>query len=122
MTTAAESAAPEVPTGVAGVHSSSEIGTVWVTWTAPHDNNSTITTYEIMYTLTGVTPASEEAVNATGNPASTFFNITGLTTGSGYTFKVRAINDIGPGAWSAESDEVGPTLKRFQCMLGKGLG
>lgn len=70
------------------------------------DNNSTITTYEVTHTRTGVTPASKEAVNATGTPAPTFVNVTGLITGAGYTFKVRAINDVGSGAQSAESDEV----------------
>lgn len=102
-----EGAVPEAPTDVYGVQLSAEIGTVWVAWTAPEDNNSMITKYEIMYT--GVTPAYVGAVNTSDSPASTFVNITGLSTGSGYTFKVRAINSFGWGAESEESDEVRST-------------
>ena len=79
-------------------------------WTAPEDNNSTITQYEVMYTRTGVIPAYVRAVNTSDSPAPTSVNVTGLSIGSGYTFKVRAINSFGWGAESEESDEVRSTV------------
>lgn len=105
-----EGAVPGAPTNVYGVQLSPERGTVRVAWTAPEDNNSTITQYEVMYTPTGVISTYVGAVNTSDSPASTSVNITSLSTGSGYTFKVRAINGFGWSAESEESDEVRPTV------------
>lgn len=105
-----EGAVPGPPTDVYGVQLSPERGTVWVAWTASDDNNSTITQYEIIYTRTDVIPANVGAVNTSVSPASTSVNVTGLSTGSGYIFKVRAINSFGWGAESDESDEVRSTV------------
>lgn len=69
--------------------------------------------YEITYNRTVQSDgdgASEGTVNTTGNPAPTFVNVTGLITGSGYTFAVRAINSIGGGALSEGSEEVSTQL------------
>lgn len=98
-------AIPGTPTDVYGLQILSETGQVWVQWTAPADNNSTITTYEVTHNRTGATPSSE-TVNTAGSPAPTSLNVTGLTTGSVYTFAVRAINAVGVGALSVASDEV----------------
>lgn len=104
---------PEAPTDVHGIQSPSEPGTMLVEWTTPVDNNSTITTYEVTSTLTGISPVSEEVFNVTSanvtdviSPVPTSVNVTELITGSGYTFRVRAINSVGAGAQSVESDEV----------------
>lgn len=112
----AESDVPGAPTNVYGVQLSRERGTVRVAWTAPEDNNSTITHYEIRYTHTGVTPAYVGAVNTSDSSVSTSVNVTGLSTGSGYTFNVRAINSFGWGAESEESDEV-YTFHRFGLLM-----
>lgn len=104
---------PEAPTGVYGLQSSSQRGTVLVEWTAPVDNNSTISTYEVTSTRSGVSPVVEDAFNVTSanltdvmSPAPTSVNVTDLMTGSGYTFRVRAINNVGAGPQSVESNEV----------------
>lgn len=97
-----------MPTSVSGTQSG--LRTAVVSWDEPEDNNATITMYEITYNRTvqsGGDGVREGAVNTTGNPAPTDVNVTGLLTGSGYTFAVRAINSVGGGALSEGSDEVG---------------
>lgn len=98
---------PEAPTSVYGTQSG--LRTAIVSWDAPEDNNTTITMYKITYNRTvqsGGDGASELAVNTTGSPAPTSVNVTGLITGSGYTFAVRAINSVGHSTLSEGSDEV----------------
>lgn len=103
---------PEAPTSVYGTQSG--LQTTAVSWDAPGDNNATITMYEITYNRTvesGGDGANEGAVNITGNPAPTSVIVSGLITGSGYTFAVRAVNSVGGGALSEGSDEVNSKLK-----------
>lgn len=97
---------PGTPTDVYGVQISSGIGKVWVRWTAPADENSTIFAYEVTYTESEGAVLGERGVNVTGNPPATSINLTDLRTDSAYTFYVRAINPAGAGAMSIPSDEV----------------
>ncbi|CAN0372277.1 unnamed protein product, partial [Ectocarpus sp. 13 AM-2016] len=92
---------PEAPTNVHGAQEG--LRAVAVSWEAPEDNNSTITMYKVTYNSTG---AHGGVVTATGSPPPTSTNITGLATGLGYTFAVRAINAVGAGAQSERSAEV----------------
>jgi len=75
-----------------------------VTWTAPAFNgNSPITGY-------AVTPyiASVPQTAVTFNSTATTQTVTGLSNGTTYTFTVAAINAVGTGAQSAESNAVTP--------------
>lgn len=93
-------------TDVYGIKVPSVSGQVWVRWTAPEDNNSSITSYQVTYKNTRTSPVSEATVTVTGNPARASLNVTGLSIGSGYIFYVRAVNAVGAGPSSEASDEV----------------
>ncbi|HEX4094086.1 MAG TPA: fibronectin type III domain-containing protein [Trebonia sp.] len=88
---------PAAPTATAGVTSAT------VTWTAPASNNSPITGYVITPYLGGVAQAAQ-----TFNSTATSQTLTGLTAGGSYTFTVAAINGIGTGAASPQSNAVIP--------------
>ncbi|WP_214109611.1 DUF7927 domain-containing protein [Acrocarpospora catenulata] len=88
---------PAAPTATAGVTSAT------VTWTAPESHGSTITGYVVTPYLNGVaqTPVSYDA-------STTTRTLTGLTAGASYTFTVAAVNAIGTGTASAQSNAVVP--------------
>lgn len=67
-------------------------------WTAPNMNRGTFRRYEVQRKLTS------EGASAWGNtqtPTSTGYTYTGLTAGTSYDFRVRAVNSVGPGDWSS---------------------
>ncbi|MBA2509553.1 MAG: fibronectin type III domain-containing protein [Nocardioidaceae bacterium] len=81
-------------------------GQATVRWAAPTDDGATpITEYRIQVrtgtvvvrTVTGVPAAATDAV------------VTGLTNGTAYNFRVRAVNAVGVGVLSAPSNAVTPT-------------
>lgn len=87
---------PDVPTGVsatAGIESSQ------VSFTAPGDNDSPITSYTVTSTPGGI--------EATGTASP--ITVTGLTAGTAYTFTVVATNAIGDSNPSSASNSVTPT-------------
>lgn len=73
-----------------------------VTWTAPaNDGGATITDYKI-----GITPSGgSETVTSHGGTTPPH-EITGLTDGTVYGVRVRAVNSEGDGAWSATLNQV----------------
>ena len=78
------------------------ISSLTPTWTAPAANGSPITSYTMQYSTdstfaTGVTTVS----NATSGSA-----ITGLTTGTAYYFRVKAINAIGESDYSTAGSQI----------------
>jgi hypothetical protein len=78
-----------------------------VQWTAPANNGgSAITRYEVQV----VNAATNVAVGAVRLAAAnaTQLTVTGLVNGTRYTFRVRAVNAIGVGALSANSNAVTP--------------
>ncbi|HEV2346280.1 MAG TPA: fibronectin type III domain-containing protein [Actinocrinis sp.] len=101
--TAAPPTAPAAPTGVTATAGN---GSASVTWTAPANGGSQITSYT-------VTPyAGNTALTSTtvvGNPAATSTTVPGLTNGTSYTFTVTATNAIGTSPASAASNAVTPT-------------
>jgi hypothetical protein len=84
--------APGAPTNVTALRGN---GQATVTWGAPDDDGgSEVTGYELEYSDNGqdwtpFTPATSPAV------------VTDLTNGTEYTFRVRALNDVGPGDWAS---------------------
>ena len=90
-------AAPAAPTATAGP------GSATVSWTAPPANGSPITGYVITPFLNGVaqSPQSFDA-------STTTRTLTGLTAGGTYRFTVAAVNAIGTGPASPQSNAVVP--------------
>jgi len=112
-------AAPAAPTAVAA---SAGNGTASVTWTAPSDGGSPLTSYTITPYAGGV---AQQATTISGNPPATSATITGLTNGTSYTFTVSATNAIGTGPASASSNAVTPssgTPSFVQQVSGHGHG
>ncbi|HEY2578581.1 MAG TPA: fibronectin type III domain-containing protein, partial [Streptosporangiaceae bacterium] len=88
---------PAAPTATAGITSAT------VTWVAPASNDSPITGYVVTPFLNGVaqTPLSYDA-------STTTRTLTGLTAGASYTFTVAAVNAVGTGPASPQSNAVVP--------------
>ena len=103
--TAQKPDAPAAPTLSSGDESLS------VSWTAPANNGSSITDYDVRYcdNSTGCDAASEwTALNDTGDNATdtgTTDTISSLTNGTAYQVQVRAGNSVGDSAWSASATE-----------------
>jgi hypothetical protein len=82
--------APSAPTGVSVEPAS---GQARVSWTAPSsDGGSALTSYTVTPFI-GSTAQTPKTV--TGSPLPTSTTVTGLTNGTGYTFKVTATNAAG---------------------------
>jgi len=91
---------PGAPT--IGVATATGATTATVAFTAPvSDGGATITTYTATSTPTGGSGTLSSAGSGT-------INVTGLTTGTSYTFTVTATNSVGTSAASAASAAVTP--------------
>ncbi|MFL6135626.1 MAG: Ig-like domain-containing protein, partial [Nocardioidaceae bacterium] len=89
-------AAPVIRTATAGNASAT------VRWTAPADNGSPVTGYEIVVS---------DGTVIRGIPSTdTSRVVSGLTNGTSYTFQVRATNVVGTGPLSAPSNSVIPAV------------
>jgi uncharacterized repeat protein (TIGR02543 family) len=77
----------------------------FITWSAPANNGSPITDYEVQFGTSASGPWSTfvDAVSSV-----TGATVTGLTNGTAYFFQVRAINGAGTGAWSPSSAAITP--------------
>jgi predicted RNA-binding protein with TRAM domain len=76
-----------------------------LSWTAP-SSGGPVTSYKIT-PYVGTTAQAPTTI--TGSPPATSKKITGLTTGTTYTFTVQAVNANGSGTASAQSNAVTPT-------------
>ena len=94
--------APGAPTSVAATAGS---GSATLTWTAPADGGSPITSYTITPYADGV--AGTPTV-LTGTPPASGATLSGLTDAVPYTFTVTAANAIGAGPASQSSNTVVP--------------
>ena len=93
--------APAPPTGVAAVPASNQAR---VTWTASaSDGDSAITGYTVTPYI-GATAQTPVQASATATSAT----VSGLTNGTGYTFKVTATNGVGTSLASPGSGAVTP--------------
>ena len=97
-TPAGKPAKPSAPTVTAGDSQ------LTVTWTAPSDNGSAITQYDVYYcdnTDTSSPCSDDDNWSDSGHSDTTLtIDITGLTNGTAYKVRVRAVNDNGDGPWS----------------------
>ncbi|GAB1693560.1 peroxidase family protein [Krasilnikovia sp. M28-CT-15] len=79
-------------------------GVATVRWTAPaQDGGAPITRFEIQV-LTA--KGAQVGKLRTASAAASVLTVTGLTNGTGYRFRVRAVNSVGAGAFSATSAAV----------------
>jgi Domain of unknown function (DUF1929)/Fibronectin type III domain len=92
-------AVPAKPSATAGD------GQATVSWSAPDDGGSTITSYKVTPYIGSV---AQTPTVVSGNPAATSTTVGGLTNGTTYTFTVSATNAVGSSAESAASDPVTP--------------
>jgi hypothetical protein len=104
-------APPNAPTSLAASPSS---GALALTWTAPaYAGSTSITGYTVEYTPSG---GSASTVNT--NSASASYTLTGLTNGTSYTVRVRAINSAGSGAYSASATATPATASLLSLVPG----
>jgi Domain of unknown function (DUF4082)/Fibronectin type III domain/Bacterial Ig domain len=93
------------PSAPAGVTASAGNGSASVSWTAPANGGSPITSYTIT-PYVGAT--AQPTTTVSGSPPATGTTVTGLTNGTAYTFTVTATNAIGSSAASEASKAVTP--------------
>ena len=95
--------APLAPTDLAA---SGGDGEVTLSWTAGGDGGSAITGHEYLR-REGTADYGDDwtgiETSAPGEANATSFTVTGLTNGTAYSFKVRAVNSAGEGAESNEA-------------------
>ena len=98
--------AATVPSAPTNVSATAGTGSATVSWTAPDDGDSPITSYTVTPYI-GTTAQTPKTV--TGSPPATTTTVAGLTAGTAYTFRVTATNAVGTGTASAASAPVTPT-------------
>ena len=109
--TATQSATPATkpgkPTGVSVTTTGSQ--SLSVSWTAPSDNGgSALTGAQVQYCKTNEVPACDMGYVSWGSTSvsgasTTTASLTGLSSGTGYTVRVRAKNGVGSGSWSTRA-------------------
>lgn len=108
--------APGAPTAVTATAGDTQAS---LTWTAPSDGGSAITDYEVDWSSNaGSTWLGPVATGST----STSYTKTGLTNGTAYVFRIRAINAIGTGSYSATSSSVTPVAVGAAGRMLEGSG
>ena len=91
VSTVAITGVPDVPTGLSATPAS---GQATIAWTPPVDNGgSAIIRYDIEYTPAGGTA---QTTTASASPKV----VTGLENGKSHSFRVRAVNSVGNGAYT----------------------
>ena len=98
--------APGAPAGVSATAGNASAA---VSWTAPSNGGSAITSYTV---TPYVGSAAQTPVTVSGSPPATSATVTGLTNGTAYTFTVSATNAVGTGPASSPSNAVTPDARR----------
>ena len=93
---------PPAPTGLSATGGNAE---VTLSWTSGGNGGSAITKHQYQQKAgTGSFGSWTDIPNsAEGETNATSYTVTGLTNGTAYTFKVRAVNDEGDGTESGEA-------------------
>jgi len=100
------SSGPTAPGAPSGVTATAGNASASVSWTAPSNGGSPITSYTVTPFI-GATAQTPTVIS--GNPPATTATVNGLTNGTAYTFTVTATNAIGTGPASAASNAVTPS-------------
>ncbi|MGI9256185.1 MAG: BspA family leucine-rich repeat surface protein [Salinispira sp.] len=82
------------------------------TWTAPNDGGSDITAYHVQHRISADgdwSPTDTANIATINDAAATSHPITGLTNGTTYQVRVRAVNGAVTGAWSSSATVTIPT-------------
>jgi hypothetical protein len=103
---AATVATPTAPAAPGAVNAVAGNASATVTWSAPGDGGSPITSYTVTPYIGGV---AQPVTTVTGTPPATTATVAGLTNGTAYTFRVAATNAIGTGPTSAATAPVTPS-------------
>ena len=93
------------PGAPAEVTASAGNASATVTWTAPANGGSPITSYTV---TPYIGSEAQTPTTVTGSPPPTGATITGLSNGTSYTFTVTATNDVGTGLASELSSAITP--------------
>ncbi|HWF34837.1 MAG TPA: fibronectin type III domain-containing protein, partial [Solirubrobacteraceae bacterium] len=104
---AGSTAPPTAPAAPTGVSATAGNTTAQVSWSAPGNGGSAITSYTVTPSVNGT---AQPATTITGTPPATSATITGLSNGTTYTFTVTATNSVGTGPSSAPSNSVTPSV------------
>ena len=110
--------APAAPTGLQAVAKHQSVA---LSWTDPND--SSITEYEYRQKTTGGSYGSWTDMTSTvcGDTVTTSCTIGSLTNGTGYTFKIRAVNATGNGSESSEVSATPAPVPAKPAGLSKSL-
>lgn len=107
---------PGTVTGIGGTSNANTQSTV--SWTAPDANGTAITDYIIEYS-TSSTFASGGTVFADGTSSAVSTTVTGLSNGTTYYFRVKAVNAVGQSlSWSSISSGVVPATAPNTPVVG----
>lgn len=109
----------DVPDQVTGLVAEVGDGQITLSWAEPNANGSPITDYLIEYKLDTEPTTWSEWTDTT--PLDELVTITGLTNGSLYNFRVSAINAIGTGAVSAETDATPVISSDIESIITTGM-
>jgi putative nucleotidyltransferase with HDIG domain len=104
------------PSSVTGVTATGGNGVATVSWSAPPDGGSPITSYTVTRYLGGVVQAQDTVASSVTSRVDT-----GLSNGTTYTFTVTAINAIGAGLPSGPSPQVTPLAPSLSLTNGGTL-
>jgi surface protein len=95
--------APGAPTGVGGTAGNAQVA---LTWSAPASTGgSAITDYVIQYSSNG---GGSWTTFSDGTSTSTSANVTSLSNGTTYIFRVATVNSVGTGTYSSNSASLVP--------------
>ena len=101
---------PAAPTGLTATAGEDGGGAVTLSWTAPTGGGA-VSRYEYQQKAGTGAYGAWTPIPGSG-PSTTSYTVTGLTDGTAYTFRVRAVNSVGAGAASNEATAT-PTTGRL---------
>ena len=96
---------PPAPTTLTGSAGNARVA---LTWTSGGDGGSAITQWQYVKKVGASNFETTWSAIPSSGATTTSYTVTGLTNGTAYQFKVRAVNSVGTGAESPASDAVTP--------------